>query len=118
MGDPSFVTGLAWDNGTAENVSYFPRLDTASCDPVADKSKLFVASQDPARYNCQKKKPTEELVWFVGTNWLFPSCLVVSYCDTNDYYCDGGTSLVVHANYVTKYHSEAVDFVVDLLGGC
>lgn len=39
MGDPSFVAGLSWDNGTAENVSYFPRLDTASCDPIADKSK-------------------------------------------------------------------------------
>lgn len=44
--------------------------------------------------------------------------LVISYCDSNDYYCDGGTSIVVHANYVTKYHSEAVDFVVGLLGGC
>lgn len=80
MGDPSFVAGLSWDNGTAENVSYFPRLDTASCDPIADK--------------------------------------MISYCDSNDYYCDGGTSIVVHANYVTKYHSEAVDFVVGLLGGC
>ncbi|KUI62785.1 Acetylxylan esterase 2 [Cytospora mali] len=80
MGDPSFVAGLPWDNGTADNVSYFPRLNTSACDPVAGR--------------------------------------MISYCDANDYYCDSGTSIVVHANYVTKYHSEATDFVVELLGGC
>lgn len=50
MGDPSFVAGLSWDNGTAENVSYFPRLDTASCDPVADKSE-FVSPPQMCEYS-------------------------------------------------------------------
>lgn len=53
MGDPSYVTGLSWDNGTAENVSYFPRLDTASCDPVADKSKFTF----PERVGGYKRAP-------------------------------------------------------------
>lgn len=38
-GDPSFVKDLSWDQGTANNTSFFPRQDNAACDPVADQSK-------------------------------------------------------------------------------
>ncbi|KAF3766165.1 family 5 carbohydrate esterase [Cryphonectria parasitica EP155] len=80
FGDPSFVKGLSWDRGTANNTSYFPRQNNTACDPVAAQ--------------------------------------IVSYCDYNDYYCDDGTSIEVHASYVERYHTEAVDWVVEQLGGC
>lgn len=35
-GDPSFVKGLSWDQGTANNTSYFPRQDNDACEPIAD----------------------------------------------------------------------------------
>lgn len=38
-GDPSFVKDLSWDQGTANNTSFFPRQDSAACDPVADQRK-------------------------------------------------------------------------------
>lgn len=42
--------------------------------------------------------------------------IVVSYCDYNDLYCDDGTSIEVHATYVERYSTDAVDFVVEQLG--
>lgn len=38
-GDPSFVKDLSWDQGTANNTSFFPRQDNTACDPVADQRK-------------------------------------------------------------------------------
>ncbi|PSR80844.1 cutinase [Coniella lustricola] len=37
FGDPSFVKDLAWDRGTANNTSYFPRQNNTACEPVADQ---------------------------------------------------------------------------------
>lgn len=78
MGDPSWVYNQTWDYGTATGTSYFPRNDSAACEPVADK--------------------------------------MISYCDDNDEYCDSGSSLYIHASYLTRYTSNAVDFVLGLLG--
>lgn len=39
-GDPSFVKDLSWDQGTANNTSFFPRQDNTACDPVADQRKI------------------------------------------------------------------------------
>lgn len=41
---------------------------------------------------------------------------MVSYCDYNDYYCDSGTSVEVHADYVEKYHTETIDYILSQLG--
>ncbi|CAN8103920.1 unnamed protein product [Discula destructiva] len=76
-GDPSFVKDLPWDQGTANNTSFFPRQDNAACDPVADQ--------------------------------------LVSYCDYDDYYCDAGTSVQVHASYVERYHTESIDYILSTL---
>lgn len=38
-GDPSFVKGQAWDQGTANGTSYFPREDNAACGPIADQGE-------------------------------------------------------------------------------
>lgn len=43
---------------------------------------------------------------------------MASYCDYNDFYCDDGTSVAVHASYVLEYNTEAVDYVISQLGGC
>lgn len=48
MGDPSFVKGLPWDVGTANNTSYFPRQDTDACDPVADQSEFVAGNMSTA----------------------------------------------------------------------
>lgn len=41
---------------------------------------------------------------------------MVSYCDANDEYCNSGTSIVIHASYLTRYTSDAYDFVAGLVG--
>lgn len=41
---------------------------------------------------------------------------IVSYCDYNDEYCNSGTSIVVHASYLTRYTSDAYEFVTGLIG--
>ncbi|KAJ6445440.1 carbohydrate esterase family 5 protein [Purpureocillium lavendulum] len=38
---------------------------------------------------------------------------LVSYCDTGDVYCDGGSNKKVHGGYVGKYGDEVVKYVVD-----
>ncbi|KAL7921778.1 carbohydrate esterase family 5 protein [Trichoderma austrokoningii] len=37
---------------------------------------------------------------------------IISYCDTGDVYCDGGSNVTVHHLYIERYGSEIVDFVV------
>lgn len=59
MGDPSFVKGLPWDVGTANNTSYFPRQDTDACDPVADQSEFAVGGTClPTRRSLARVKKT------------------------------------------------------------
>lgn len=41
---------------------------------------------------------------------------MISYCDYNDEYCNSGTSIVIHASYLTRYTSDAYDFVAGLIG--
>lgn len=40
-----------------------------------------------------------------------------SYCDSGDEFCDSGTSLIAHLDYVTKYGTAATQFVVDTVKG-
>ncbi|KAK1245470.1 hypothetical protein MKX08_005099 [Trichoderma sp. CBMAI-0020] len=37
---------------------------------------------------------------------------IISYCDTGDIYCDGGSNATVHHLYIDRYGSDIVDFVV------
>ncbi|KOS21794.1 Acetylxylan esterase 2 [Escovopsis weberi] len=38
---------------------------------------------------------------------------IISFCDTGDIYCDGGSNLTTHHIYIDKYGSQMVDFIVD-----
>lgn len=44
------------------------------------------------------------------------SSKIHSYCDFGDLFCASGTSTLIHLAYVTKYGSEAVDFVLGKIG--
>lgn len=46
MGDPSWVYNQSWDYGTATGVSLYPRLDSAACEPVADKMRSYCEHDD------------------------------------------------------------------------
>lgn len=48
-GDPSFVRGLSWDEGTANNTSFFPRQDNDACQPVAGKRETLPRALPCAR---------------------------------------------------------------------
>lgn len=46
---------------------------------------------------------------------------MISYCDAGDYFCDNGTSadaLAIHLGYVQEYGAQAVEYIVDKIGGC
>ncbi|KAK1621815.1 cutinase [Colletotrichum phormii] len=47
MGDPSHVTGQAFDQGTSQKDGIFPRTKTAGCDAVSSKMASFCNSGDP-----------------------------------------------------------------------
>ncbi|ROV98007.1 hypothetical protein VMCG_06955 [Cytospora schulzeri] len=59
VGDPSFVKGLPWDRGNASNGSFFPRLDTTSCLPVADK---MISYCDAGDFFCDNGTSTDALL--------------------------------------------------------
>lgn len=40
---------------------------------------------------------------------------VVSVCDDNDFYCDSGTSIQVHASYIEGYHKESIAYILSTL---
>jgi hypothetical protein len=40
-----------------------------------------------------------------------------AYCDTNDEFCDSGTSLNVHLTYLDRYQNAAAQFVLGKIGG-
>ncbi|KAH0607804.1 uncharacterized protein H6S33_002838 [Morchella sextelata] len=44
------------------------------------------------------------------------SSKIHSFCDIGDLFCASGTSTLIHLAYVTKYGSEAVDFVLGKIG--
>ncbi|KAJ4422180.1 hypothetical protein N0V82_003149 [Gnomoniopsis sp. IMI 355080] len=63
MGDPSFVKGQSWDRGNASNVSYFPRLDNAACEPVAQQ---FISYCDSGDYFCDNGTSADALAIHEG----------------------------------------------------
>lgn len=47
--------------------------------------------------------------------------LMISYCDSGDYFCDNGTSpnaLAIHEGYVNEYGTDAAQYVIDKIGDC
>lgn len=47
--------------------------------------------------------------------------LMISYCDSGDYFCDNGTSsnaLAIHEGYVNEYKDQAAQYVIDKIGDC
>lgn len=46
---------------------------------------------------------------------------MISYCNSGDLYCDGGTgsnALAIHESYVDNYGAEAAAYVVSQIKGC
>ncbi|KAF7901450.1 hypothetical protein EAF00_003671 [Botryotinia globosa] len=46
-----------------------------------------------------------------------PTEKTVSYCDSQDEYCDSGDSVQVHRSYVTNYGTAAAKFITDKMSG-
>ncbi|KAF7936633.1 uncharacterized protein EAE97_007999 [Botrytis byssoidea] len=46
-----------------------------------------------------------------------PTEKTVSYCDSQDEFCDSGNSLQVHLSYVTTYGTAAAKFITDKMSG-
>jgi hypothetical protein len=40
-----------------------------------------------------------------------------SWCDTNDTFCAGGSSVQVHTSYLRRYQNDAANFVLGRIGG-
>lgn len=43
----------------------------------------------------------------------------ISYCDSNDYFCDNGTTpdaLTIHETYVQRYGEQAAEYAADKIG--
>ena len=49
------------------------------------------------------------------------SCLITdvtqSYCDSNDTFCDSGSSIPVHVGYVKEYGNQAANYIIGRLNG-
>ena len=49
------------------------------------------------------------------------SCLLTdvtqSYCDSNDTFCDSGSSIPVHVGYVKEYGNQAANYIIGRLNG-
>lgn len=44
---------------------------------------------------------------------------MISYCDSNDYFCDNGTTpdaLTIHETYVQRYGTEAAEYAAGKIG--
>ncbi len=42
---------------------------------------------------------------------------IQAYCDTDDKYCDSGTSISIHTSYLSRYQDAAAAFVLGKIGG-
>ena len=42
---------------------------------------------------------------------------IAAWCDSNDTFCDGGSSLNVHLTYLNRYQNAAANFVLGKVGG-
>lgn len=95
MGDPAHVSGESFQKGRKYAVRVSPSI-YAVC--------LGTGNAQDGRF----ARPA-------GT--LEPQAAkIVSFCDTGDVFCASGTSTIIHLSYVTKYKTDASNFVLDKIG--